>query len=252
MLISKCSKNPHSSYTKTLPAIRTKDTGTMRLKLSIIFLLLISFQNIYSQKTNWGLTIGIIDSKINSLDKHLIKDIDIGPEAYYRVKAKSINLGLFVQKEINEILGIESGLNLNTRGGRYLYDDFDDQLLFIYLDIPQVIRLQIPNDLFSFYLDLGQSLGVAMIGSFESYSNTYPPAIQVYDISLGQDYKRFDYSLIFGAGMSMNKVGKGRLFFQYRFFKDMIDGSKSQKVKENYINYSIFNVGYTRSFRTKN
>jgi hypothetical protein len=215
------------------------------LLISILFFLTDSF----CQKTFWGISFGISDSKIESNNKHLLNGASIGPEAYFREKHKSINTGFFINYELKRFIAFEIGAYVDSRGGRYQYDDFDDKVSVLYLDFPQIVRLKKQNESFSFYLDFGQSLSLALDGYVESFYEGYPPNIEFYSLNIGEDYKRFDYYLVFGGGFSMNKVGKGRLFFHYRYFKDMLNSAKSNNVNEHYINASIFSLGYKRPFR---
>ena len=158
-----------------------------------------------------------------------------------------LNIGAFGDFELNDMLAVEAGLNVETKGllmkeeEEFLGNKMKSKATtnLIYVTVPVDVKLTFG----SFYVLAGPYVGVAATGKVknkvESNGDTHK---ETHDMNLGSgdddDLKRLDFGLGFGAGYEINDNLGVRAGYDLGLSNLTPKGDKDNSIKNGSINIS--------------
>jgi hypothetical protein len=214
------------------------------MKKLLIIALVLSSVTSYAQ-ISIGLRSGLQFSKIAfSGDDVIQEEIDL-------IKNISgTNFAIPIEFKVSDKFSVQPELSLSQRGYRVKIDflglPLSVRTRFNYFEMPILGKLSLGSGNTKFNLLAGPSIGYALSG------NTWDGEKTVDFDFKGQGFKRFDFGLQFGGGLSF-KVGPGNLFVDTRYLLGLanLNDSKDLSVKGTTRGLG-FNLGYLYQLGGKN
>lgn len=159
-----------------------------------------------------------------------------------------LNVGAFADIDFSDMLGIETGLNVETKGYQLKYEN---EILgsksktkiktnLIYVSIPVDVKLTFGD----IYVLAGPYLGIAASGKvkskFESdgHEDKHDESLKFGNDKGESDMKRMDIGLGFGAGYNINENLGVRLGYDLGLANLVVGGDKDNSAKNGSINVS--------------
>lgn len=159
----------------------------------IICLLVISFQS-FGQKigVKGGLNLSNVVSKDD--DDTYSDDNKIKP---------GIHLGAIVNIPLMDMISLEPGLFISTKGYRYKDDDYKEKLNLVYLEIPVLGKFSYDLGDFTLVGLAGPVFGVGLTGKYKYELDGDKESESVNWGSDNDEAKRLEVGLMFAAGIEM-------------------------------------------------
>ena len=160
------------------------------------------------------------------------------------------NFGSIIELPITNIFSLETGILFTSKGYKY-YEVFNEVIFrrrenLYYLDIPVLCKVTVPVKKVGMFAMAGPYIGEALFGIHKEETTENSVTDKREETILWGDkhyeYDRFDYGLIFGAGLRYVKWQVGA---SYKLGLKNIRNSGPLEIRnriiELYISYSIFN-----------
>ena len=210
-----------------------------KLGLALMGLLMISSTGAFAQMS-FGVKAGVNFSNMM---------LKAGGEKVDDIKFKpGFNIGAFGDFELSDLLAVEAGLNVETKGllmkeeEEFLGNKMKSKATtnLIYVTVPVDVKLTFG----SFYVLAGPYVGVAATGKVknkvESNGDTHK---ETHDMNLGSgdddDLKRLDFGLGFGAGYEITDNLGVRAGYDLGLSNLTPKGDKDNSAKNGSINVSV-------------
>ncbi len=159
-----------------------------------------------------------------------------------------LNVGAFADIDFSDMLGIETGLNVETKGYQLKYEN---EILgsksktkiktnLIYVSIPVDVKLTFGD----IYVLAGPYLGIAASGKVKSklesdgHEDKHDESLKFGNDKGESDMKRMDIGLGFGAGYNINENLGVRLGYDLGLANLVVGGDKDNSAKNGSINVS--------------
>lgn len=213
-----------------------------KLGFALMGLLMISSTGAFAQMS-FGVKAGLnYSNNIMKYDGKKDKDAKFKP---------GFNIGAFADFELSDLLAVEAGLNVETKG--HMYKDKDEEEILgktykskykatanlVYVTVPVDVKLTFG----SFYVLAGPYVGVAATGKAKSKTE-FDGNTEKHNESLefGDDHgelKRLDLGLGFGAGYEINDNLGVRAGYDLGLSNIEGKGDKDNSTKNSSINVSV-------------
>ncbi len=205
-----------------------------KLGFALMGLLMISSTGAFAQMS-FGVKAGLNFSNMM---------IKAGGEKIDDIKFKpGINVGAFADFELSDMLGVEAGLNVETKGFKmkeeFLGNKIKATTNIFYVTVPVDVKLTFG----SFYVLAGPYVGVAAAGKSKTKSEYKDDTHKDSEsLEFGDDYdktKRLDFGLGFGAGYEINDNIGVRAGYDLGLANVQGKGDKDNSTKNGSINVSV-------------
>ena len=188
----------------------------MKKLVQLLFVTLFTFSFLNSYAQSFGFKGGL------NLSKMLIADDDETYSDEFDIQP-GFHVGPIVELPVNEMISIESGLLLNTKGFRGEDSEtFGDDMYeyktvanILYVDIPVTAKARFDVGGMKVFGNFGPYVGVALSGKAENESTFNGETEKdTYDFEIGSDeeeddIRRLDFGLLIGAGVEINSIQIG-------------------------------------------
>lgn len=205
-----------------------------KLGLALMGLLMISSTGAFAQMS-FGVKAGLNFSNMT---------MKYGGDKDKEAKFKpGLNVGAFADFELSDMLAVEAGMNVETKGFMYKNKDNKSKTTtnMVYVTVPVDAKLTFGD----FYVLAGPYVGIAVMGKTKSkFKNDNDKNKESFDIEFGNDkgeslYKRLDLGLGIGTGYEINNHLGVRLGYDLGLSNLTPKGDKDNSSKNGSINVSV-------------
>ena len=207
-----------------------------KLGFALMGLLMISSTSAFAQ-ASFGVKAGLNFSNMNA--KYAGNKDD---DAKFK---PGINIGAFADIAFSDMLGLETGLNIETKGNMYKDKDEEEVLgtkiktkykqttNILYFTIPVDVKLTFGN----IYVLAGPYVGIAATGKtkmkseFDGHEDKHDESLKFGNDKDDSDLKRMDLGLGLGVGYEINENLGVRLGYDLGMSNLIIEGDKDNSAK---------------------